>query len=107
MLTLVVNPSPLCQYARLSSGKLNVERGPGLGHREVSVPVQVRQSRDSGLERRMQLMGRNFTFLRRLLIKHPGRQRRLAVENHSSVVRGFADIPVRRLIDPGKLESGL
>jgi len=37
MLTLVVNRSPLCQYARLSSGKLNLERGPGLGRREVSV----------------------------------------------------------------------
>ena len=49
----------------------------------------------------------NFTFLQRLLIKHPGRQRRLAIENHRGVVRGFADIPVRRLIDPGKLESGL
>jgi hypothetical protein len=52
-------------------------------------------------------MGRNFNFLPRLLIKHPGRQRRLAIEHHRSVVRGFADVPVRRLIDPGKLESGL
>jgi hypothetical protein len=55
----------------------------------------------------MYLMGRNFTFLRRLLIKRAGRQRGVAMENHHGVVPGFADIPVRRLIDPGKLESGL
>jgi len=52
-------------------------------------------------------MGPNFAGLRRLLSKRPGRQRRLAMENHRGVVRGFADIPARRLIDPGKLESGL
>jgi len=52
-------------------------------------------------------MGRNVTFLRRLLIKRRGLEHRLAIENHHAVVRGFADIPVRRLIDPGKLESGL
>jgi len=52
-------------------------------------------------------MGRNFTFLRYLLLKHPGRQPHFAIENRHGVVRGFADIPVRRLINPGKLESGL
>jgi len=52
-------------------------------------------------------MGRNFTFLRRLVLKRTGPQHHLAIENHHAVVRGFADIPVRRLIDPGKLESGL
>lgn len=52
-------------------------------------------------------MGPNFTFLRRLLSKCSGRQRGLATRNHRGVVRGYADIPARRLIDPGKLESGL
>jgi hypothetical protein len=64
------------------------------------------EGQDTGFEQRIHLMGPNFTCLRPLS-KRPGRQRRLAIENHRGVVRGFANIPARRLIDPGKLESGL
>ncbi|HTS56422.1 MAG TPA: hypothetical protein VMH03_02665 [Terriglobales bacterium] len=73
----------------------------------MSGPARIREGQDSGFEQRIHLMGPNFAGLRRLLSKRPGRQRRLAMENHRGVVRGFADIPARRLIDPGKLESGL
>ena len=69
--------------------------------------ANIWQGQDSGFEQRIHPMGRNFTFLRRLLSKRPGRQRRLAMKNRHGGVRGFADIPARRLIDPGKLESGL
>jgi hypothetical protein len=52
-------------------------------------------------------MVRNSSVLRGLLFKCPGRQRRLISEDDHGVVRGFGDIPLRHLIDPGKLESGL
>jgi hypothetical protein len=73
----------------------------------MSSPAHIWGGQDSGFEQRIHFMGPNFTFLRRLLSKCPGRQLRLAMENHRGVVRGYADIPARRLIDPGKLESGL
>ena len=52
-------------------------------------------------------MVRNSSVLRDLLFACPGRHCRLITEEDHGVVRGFANIPLRHLIDPGKLESGL
>jgi 5-enolpyruvylshikimate-3-phosphate synthase len=101
---LALGVEPVLGFLLASEGLNDL---PESDARRMSGPPKIREGQDSQSQHRMYLMGCSASVFRGLLLRRSIRQRHLATKSYPGFVRGFANMNARRLIDPGKLESGL